>query len=63
MTAKYEKYKSDKKTQQRHVRERMNVGGLQEDKVEAAGGTTEARRKDDNGCTEVRNTEELPAFM
>ena len=24
---------------------------------------TETRRKDENGCTEVRNREEVPAFM
>ena len=41
----------------------MNVGGWTEDKVAAAGGSTEARRKDENGCTEVRNTEDVPAFM
>ena len=31
--------------------------------VEAAEGSKEARRKDNNGCTEVRNSEEVPAVM
>ena len=44
------------------VRERTNVGASAESKVEAAEGSTETRRKDDNGCTEVRNREEVPAF-
>ena len=42
------------------MRKPTNLGGLAEDKVEAAGGSTEARRKDDNGCIEVRNREEVP---
>ena len=41
----------------------MNVGASTEAKVEAAEGSTEARRKDDNGCTEVRNIEEVPVLM
>ena len=45
------------------VRKRTNVGGWTEGKVAAAGVSTEARRKDENGCTEVRKTEKLPAFM
>ena len=32
-------------------------------RVAVEGGRIEARRKDENGCTEVRNTEEVPAFM
>ena len=35
----------------------------QKPKVAAAGGSTEARRKDENGCTEVCNREEVPAIM
>ena len=31
--------------------------------VEAAEGSTEARTKDDNGCTEMRNSEEVPALI
>ena len=42
---------------------KTNVGGWTEGKVEAAQGRAEARRKDENGCTEVRNTEEVPAFL
>ena len=60
--AKYEKYESDK-AQQTKVRERMNVGASTEGKVDEAEDSTEARRKDDNGCTEVRNIEEVPALM
>ena len=44
------------------MRKRTNVGGCTEGKVEAVECSTEARRKDENGCTEVRNTEEVPAF-
>ena len=51
------------KTQYIKVRKRANVGGWPEDNVEAAGGSTEARRKDENGCTEVRNRKEVHAFM
>ena len=36
---------------------------LTEGKDAAAGGSTEARRKDQNGCTEVRNREEVPPFI
>ena len=60
-TAKYEKYESDE-TQKRKVRKRTNVRASTEGKVEAAEGSTEARKKDDNGCTELRNREEVPAF-
>ena len=62
VTAKSENYKSDK-SQQRKVRKRTNVGGGTEGKFAAAAGSTEWRRKDENGGTEVRNTEEVPAFM
>ena len=48
VTAKYEKYKSDK-SQWRKVRKRTNVGASTEGKVEAAEGSTEAQRKDNNG--------------
>ena len=41
----------------------MNVGASTEGKVEAAEGSTEAGRKDDNGCTEVRNRDEVKALM
>ena len=41
---------------------RTNLGGWNEGKDEAVEGSTEARRKDENGCTEVRNSEEVPAF-
>ena len=34
-----------------------------EGKVAAAGGSTEARRKDENACTEMRNTEEVSACL
>ena len=56
MTAKCEKYKSDK-SQKRKVRKRTNVGGSTEGKVAAEGGSTEELRKDEIGCTEVRNRE------
>ena len=36
---------------------------LNRGKVAAAGGSTEARRKVEYSCTEVRNREEVPAFM
>ena len=62
VTTKCENYERDK-TQQRKVRKRTNVGGLTEGKVEAVEGSTEARRKDENGCTEMRNIEEVPAFI
>ena len=42
---------------------RTNLGASTEGKVEVAEGNTEARRKDDNGCTEVRNSEEVPALI
>ena len=45
------------------MRKRTNVGGLNEGKVEAVEGTTEALRKDENGCTEVRKGEEIPPFI
>ena len=45
------------------VRERTNVGASAESKVEAAEGSTEERRKDNNGCIEVRNREEVPALL
>ena len=45
------------------MRERTNVGGWNEGKVEAVEGNTEARRKDENGFTEVRNREEVPAII
>ena len=48
---------------EKKVRKRTNVGASAESKVEAAEGSTEARRKDDSGCTEVRNKEEVPALM
>ena len=31
--------------------------------VEAGEGSTEARRKDENGCNEVRNREEVPELL
>ena len=62
LTAKCQKYVSDK-TQQRKVRKRTNVGASKGGKVETAEGSTDARTKDDNGCTEVRNREEVPALM
>ena len=61
-TAKCERHKSDE-SQQRKVRKRTNVGGLTEGKVAAAGGSTEAHRKKENGCCEVRNREEVQAFV
>ena len=61
MSTKCENYESDK-TKYRKVRKRTNVGGWTEGKVEAVEGRTEARRKDENGCTEVRNIEEVLAF-
>ena len=45
------------------MRKRTNVGASTEGKVEAAEASSETRRKDDNGCTEVRNREEVPALM
>ena len=45
------------------MRKRTNVGGSTEGEVAAAGGSSEARRKDENGCSKVRNREEVPAFM
>ena len=45
------------------MRKRTNVGASTEGKVEAAEGSTEERRKDDNGCTEVPNREEVPALI
>ena len=32
-------------------------------KVEAVEGSTETPRKDENGCTEMRNGEDVPAFI
>ena len=61
-TAKCEKSESSK-TQKLKVTKRTNVGASTEGEVEAAEGNTEARRKDDNCCTEVRNGEEVPALM
>ena len=45
------------------MRKRTSVGGGTEGTVEAVEGRTEARRKDENACTEVRNIEEVPAFI
>ena len=45
------------------MRKRTNVGASTEGKVEAKKGSTVARRKDDNGYTEMRNGEEVQAFM
>ena len=45
------------------MRKRTNVGASTEGKVEAANDITEARRKDENACTEVRNREEVPELM
>ena len=45
------------------MRERTNVVASTEGKFEAAEGSTEARRKDDNGGMDVRNSEEGPALM
>ena len=61
-TAKWEKYERDK-SKYKKVRKRTNVGASTEGKVEAAEGSTKAHRKDDNGLTEVRNSEEVPALM
>ena len=61
VTTKCVKYESDK-TQKRKVRKPTNVGGWTEGKFEAVEGTNEARRKDENGCTEMRNKEVL-AFI
>ena len=62
MTTKCDNYESDK-TPQRKAKKPTNVGGSKEGKVEAVEGRPEARRKDDNGCTEVRNTEKDPALI
>ena len=62
LTAKCEKYESDK-TQKKKVRKPTNIAASTEGEVEAAEGSTEARRKKQNGCTEVRNREEVPALM
>ena len=63
VTTKCEKYESDK-TQKRKVRKRTNVCGWTEAKVEALDDSTEACRKDENSCIEVRNTEEeVPPFI
>ena len=51
------------KTHKAMVRKRTKEGASTEGKVEAADGSTEAGRKDDNGCTEVRNREEVTALM
>ena len=61
-TAKCEKNQSDK-THKAKVRKPTNEGASTECKVEAAEGSTEAGRKDDNGCTEVRNREEVTALL
>ena len=45
------------------MRKRTNVVASTEGKVEAAQGSTEARKKDDYGCTKERNSEEDPALM
>ena len=57
------KLKKSDKSRERKVRKRTNVGGWTEANVAAAGGSTEARRKDENGCIEVRNGQEVPAIM
>ena len=62
MTANGEKYKSGK-SQYIKVRKRTNVGGSKEGNVSAAGGSTGSHRKDENGCTEVRNREQVSAFL
>ena len=41
----------------------MKVGASTEGKVGAAESSNEARREDDNGCTEVCNREEVPSLM
>ena len=63
------KYQSEK-TKLRKVRKQTNVGGstegrvqASEGRVQASEGSTEARRKDDNGCTELRHSEEVPALI
>ena len=43
--------------------EKATIVGGTEGKVAAAGGSTEAHWKDENGSTEVRNREDVPAFM
>ena len=45
------------------MRKQRNEGGSTESNVAAASGRTEARRKDENNYTEVRNREKVPAFM
>ena len=45
------------------MRKQANVGASTEGKVKASEGSTEANRKDGNGCTEVRQREEVPALM
>ena len=45
------------------VRKPTNVGGWTEGNVATAGGSTEERRKDENGCTEVRNREDVQGFI
>ena len=45
------------------MRKRTNVVGSTEGKFEVAEGSSEARRKDDNGCTNVRYREEVPALI
>ena len=45
------------------MRKRTNVGASTEGKVEVAEGSAEGRRKDDNGCTEFSNREEVMALM
>ena len=62
LRAKCEKYESCK-TQKKKARKRTNVGALAKSKVDVAEGSTEERRKDNNGCTEVRNREEVPALL
>ena len=62
LTAKCEKYESDK-THQRKTSQRTNVVASTESKVKAAEGSTEARRKDDIGCTEEWDNEKVPALM
>ena len=44
------------------MRKRTNIAASTEGEVEAAEGSPEARRKDVNGCTEVRYREEVPEF-
>ena len=45
------------------MRKQTKVGALTEVEVEATEGSTKAGRKDDTGCTEVRNREEVPVLM